>query len=44
MPVDPTKDIGAEEAAAFFNRYGKQVGAMMDRIYGPEFKLIEVKV
>jgi hypothetical protein len=43
MPVDPTTDIAAEHAASFFARYGKQVGNMMDRIYGAEFKLIDVK-
>jgi hypothetical protein len=44
MPVDPTKDISAEGAASFFNRYGKQVGQVIDRLYGAEFKLIDVKV
>jgi hypothetical protein len=44
MPVDPSQDIGAEQAASFFARYGKAVDQVIDRLYGAEFKAIDVKV
>ena len=45
MAVDPTKDIALEGAPGLFARYADQVGKVIDRIYGAEFKaLLDVKV
>lgn len=45
MAVDPSKDIALEGAPGLFARYADQVGNVIDRIYGAEFKaLLDVKV
>ncbi len=45
MAVDPSKDIALEGAPGLFARYADQVGNVIDRIYGAEFKaLLDIKV
>jgi hypothetical protein len=45
MAVDPSKDISLEGAPGLFARYADQVGNVIDRIYGAEFKaLLDIKV